>query len=99
MEAIVTTRVPTDAAEDIKFFTKEEHTDKSAFVRKLLLSALEEKKIEFALQKYKEGEITIGKAAEIAKVPLRKMLKIASERGIPFQYSLRELEKDFKAAQ
>ncbi len=99
MEAIITTRIPADAAEAIQFFTKQEHLDRSTLVRQLLLSALEEKKIEYALQKYKEGEITIGKAAELAGVPLRKMMRLASAKGIPFQYSLSDLEKDFKAAQ
>lgn len=99
MEAIITTRIPTAAAQAIQFFTKQEHLDRSTLVRQLLLSALEEKKIGYALQKYKEGEITIGKAAELASVPLRKMMRIASAEGIPFQYSLSDLEKDFKAAQ
>ncbi len=99
MDAIITTRIPAEAAEAIGFFTRQEHLDRSTLIRQLLLSALEEKKIAYALQKYKEGEITIGKAAELAKVPLRKMMRIASAQGIPFQYSLSDLEKDFKAAQ
>jgi len=99
MEAIITTRIPAEAAEAIGFFTRQEHLDRSTLVRQLLLSALEEKKIEYALQQYKEGEITIGKAAEVAGVPLRKMMRIASAQGIPFQYSVSDLEKDFKAAQ
>lgn len=99
MDAVITTRIPTAAAQAIQFFTKHEHLDRSTLVRQLLLSALEDKKIEYALQKYKESEITIGKAAELAGVPLRKMMRIASAEGIPFQYSLSDLEKDFKAAQ
>lgn len=99
MGTTITARVSDDVEKDIIFFTKEEHTDKSTFVRKLLTTALEEKKIEFVLQKYKEGEITIGKAAEMAKVPLRKILQIAAKQGIPFQYSVKELLEDFKAAQ
>ena len=99
MDTIITTRISKDAAKDLLFFTKEEQTDKSTLVRKLLLSALEKRKIEFVLQKYQEGEITLGKAAELAGIPLRKMLRIAVEKKIPFQYSLGDLEKDFKAAQ
>ncbi len=98
METIVTTRIPPRVARDLLFFTREEKTDKSTIVRRLLATALEEKKIDFALQKYQEGEITLGKAAEIAGVPLRKMMQIVATRRIPFQYSLADLQKDFKAA-
>ncbi len=98
MGETITTRVPDEIASDIGYFTKQEHTDKSTFVRKLLATALEEKKIQFALEKYKSREITVGKAAEIAGVPLRKMMQIAADKGIPFQYSLKDLKDDFKEA-
>ena len=97
MDAVITTRIPFAAAKDLQLFIKEEHTDRSTLIRKMLLAALEEKKIEYALQKYKEGEITLGKAAELAKVILRKMLHLASDRGIPFQYALSDLQQDARA--
>ena len=55
--------------------------------------------IRYQLYQYKSGEITIGKAAEIAKKDLREMMLIASNKGIHFQYSLKDLREDFKAAQ
>ncbi len=97
MDTVVTTRIPAPALKDIQFFVREEHTDKSTVVRTLLLSGLENKKMEYALEKYQQGEITLGRAGEMVGVPLRKMLVLAAKRGIPFQYSLRDLEKDLKA--
>ena len=44
------------------------------------------KKIEYSLDKYKNKEITIGKAAEIAGVPLREMIAFAAKEEINFQY-------------
>lgn len=55
------------------------------------------KDIHFSLEKYRQGEITLGRAGEIVGLPLRTMLLLAAQRGIPFQYSTRDLEKDLKA--
>lgn len=99
MSTTITTRVSEDVEKDIAFFSKEEHTDRSTLVRTLLSTALTERKITYALKKYQEKEVTIGKAAELAGVPLRRMLQIAADRGIPFQYTTDDLLKDFQAAQ
>ena len=98
MGETVTTRVDDEIAGEIDFFAKKEKVDRSTITRKLLAKALEEKKLEYALERYKKGEITIGKAAEIAKKDLREMMLIAAKRGIEFQYSLRDLREDFQAA-
>ncbi|MBI2147077.1 UPF0175 family protein [Candidatus Woesearchaeota archaeon] len=98
MTESISARVPEAVGRDIDFFTKQEHTDRSTFVRKLLTEAIAEKKVDYALKKYQEKEITIGKAAEMARIPLRKMIQIAADKGIPFQYSAKDLEKDIKAA-
>lgn len=55
------------------------------------------KDIHFSLEKYRQGKITLGRAGEIVGLPLRKMLVLAAQRGIPFQYSARDLYKDLKA--
>lgn len=52
-----------------------------------------------ALKQYREGKITIGRAAEMAGVSLREMIAIAAKKGIPFQYSLDDLKEDFQAAE
>jgi len=95
MGETVTTRVDDEMAKGIGFFAKVEKVDKSTITRKLLAQALDQKMIEFALDKYKKGEITIGKAAEIAKKSIREIMIIASKKGIPFQYSKKDLVEDF----
>ena len=55
-------------------------------------------KIDLVLEEYRNGRMTIGRAAEIAKKDLREMMQIADERGIPFQYSLQDLREDIEAA-
>ena len=62
MGETITTRVNDDMAQDIDFFAKQKHLDRSAVIRSLLARSLEEEKIDNALKQYKKKEITIGKA-------------------------------------
>jgi len=98
MAVTVTTRIEKDLVKDIKFFAKEEGLDRSTEVRRLLSKAIQQKKIDYALGKYKAGYITIGKAAEMASMHLREMMTLAAKEGIDFQYSIKDLEHDFKSA-
>ena len=57
-----------------------------------------QKIIEHALKQYSEGKITIGRAAQMAGITLRKMIAIAAKKGIPIQYSIDDLKEDFQEA-
>lgn len=98
MGETVTTRVDDEMAKDIDFFSRLEKLDRSTITRRLLAQSLEQEKIGYALKRYGSGEITIGKAAELAKKDLREMMMIAAKKGIPFQYSKKDLREDFKSA-
>ena len=98
MGETITTRVDDEMARDIEFFSKLKKLDKSSITRILLARSLEEEKLDYVLEQYKKGNMTIGKAAEILKKDTREMLIIASKRNIPFQYTLKELKEDFEAA-
>jgi len=97
MGETITTRVDDDMAHQIDFFSKIEKVDKSTITRRLIARALGEENIDYALGKYQKGEITLGRAAEIAQKDLREMIFIASARDISFQFSLKDLKDDFEA--
>ena len=97
MENTVSTRVDNAIAKGIAFFAKEEKVDKSTQTRRLLDQALKGKWVAFALEKYRHREITAGKAAELAKIPLADFIMQAAKEGIPLNYTAAELSKDFKA--
>ncbi len=99
MGATITTRVPDDIDKMIKDISIIEHLDKSTVVRRLLSKAVQDWQIDHALEQYKDGKITIGRAAQMAGVPLREMIAHAARKGIPFQYSLDDLKEDFQAAE
>lgn len=99
MGVTITTRVPEEMDKEIARIAREEKLDKSAVIRRLLSEAIERWRIERALKEYRGGNITLAKAARMAGVSLRKMMRIAAEAGIPFQYSVEELRRDYEAAQ
>jgi predicted HTH domain antitoxin len=98
MGVTITTRVPEEIEEKIARIAREEKLDKSTVIRRLLSDALRQRQIERALKEYREGKITLARAARMADVSLRKMMQLAAEAGVPFQYSIEDLRKDFKAA-
>ena len=98
MKENVGTRVSKEVAKDIEYVAKEENTDKSKLVRELLVIAIKKKLIDLALEKYSKKEVSIGKAAELARIPLADFMIIAAEKAIPLNYSIISLEEDFKAA-
>jgi len=58
--------------------TKEERSDFSKAVRDLVTRG----RILLAVERYKQGEASLGKAAEIAGVPLGQMMSLLREFGI-----------------
>ncbi len=98
MGVTITTRVSKEIEEKIARIANKEKLDKSTVIRRLLSDALKKWQIEQALNEYKEGKITLAKASRMAETSLRKMMQIAAEAGVPFQYSIEDLRKDFEAA-
>ncbi|NJD54449.1 MAG: hypothetical protein FIB07_16495 [Candidatus Methanoperedens sp.] len=96
--ATITTRVPDDIEKNIENISRIEHLDKSTVVRRLLSKAVQDWLIENALEQYRDGKITIGKAADMVGIPLREMISIAAKKEIPFQYSFDDLQEDFRTA-
>jgi len=94
----VAARIPEATFKDIGYVAKEENTDKSKVIRELLSEGIKSKLVELSLKKYSKREISLGRAAELAKMPLADFMVKAAERRIPMNYSVESLEKDFKAA-
>ena len=78
--------------------TKEEKTDKSKIMRMLLSEAVKRRLTDLAMQKYSKRAVSLGRAAELACIPLVDFMKEAADRKIPLHYSLQDLRDDIKAA-
>ncbi len=53
-----------------------------------------------AVELYREGRLSLGKAAEVAGVKTKwEMLMLLNERGVPLDYTAEDAEKDLKNLQ
>jgi len=92
----VSARIQKSQAEEIKRLASKKGTDKSVVIRELLAMALQNKKIEEALNQVQNRKITVWKAAEIAGVTYREMLELLKAHNIPFPLSEQELRHEIE---
>lgn len=52
--------------------------------------------LENAIELYKKGQVTGWKAARLAGISLWTFYQVLSEKGVPIQYSIQDLEADLK---
>ena len=71
-------RMDRENSEFLNEFTKEQKNDFSKAVRDLVTRG----RILLAVERYKKGEASLGRAAELASVPLDQMMTLLSEYGI-----------------
>ncbi len=98
MSETVASRLPESVVKDIDYVAEEEKTDKSKVVRELLSKAVNEKLLDLALEKYSKRLVSLGRAAELARIPLADFMVAAAQRRVSLNYSIASLEKDFEAA-
>lgn len=68
----------------------------SSNLKEILEMGIKQVKIEKALQSFKEGTISLAKAAELADIPLREMMLHASARGITPAYDQEMIEEEIQ---
>jgi predicted HTH domain antitoxin len=92
----VSARIQKSQAEEIERLASKRGTDKSAVIRELLATALQNKRIEEALNQVQAKKITVWKAAEIAGITYREMLELLKTHNIPFPLSEQELRREIE---
>ncbi len=88
--------LPDDLVEEIEKISKAEQRSKSSVIRRLLARAIAEWNLENALNEFQKGEISLGRAFEMAKVSIWTFMTKLNERKIPLSYSLKDLEEDLE---
>ena|SRR3989344_3275015 len=94
MDNVMTIRLPKEDIEVINQIARKTDKDKSTTVRELV----ELGKIYFAITQYKEGAISLGRAAEIAGVTISEMMDILSKLGIKNNIELEDYLEGQKLA-
>ena len=78
MSKTMSVRMDRDNYEFLREIIKEERVDLSKAVRDLVTRG----RILLAVERYKKGEASLGRAAELAGVPLGQMMTILTEYGV-----------------
>ncbi len=86
-------RLDEDLIKEFEELAKEENLDRSALVKKILLEGLQQERLNFALQKYMLKEISIERAAEIAKISIHEIILKMSQLGISSNLTVDDFEK------
>ncbi|MEK6893281.1 MAG: UPF0175 family protein [Nanoarchaeota archaeon] len=98
MEHPLTTRLPKETIRSLKELAKLDNTDTSTTVRKLLVRAIKDWKEEYALEMYKKGVFSLGKAADFAETSVFEFVEILKAKKVLLNYDKEELSKDIKIA-
>ena len=72
--------------------------DRSSLIRAALSSGLDEEMKKYALEQYREGSISLGKAAELSGVSVRMMIDLLRRNNIELNTSVQDIMDDFQAA-
>jgi predicted HTH domain antitoxin len=95
---VIAARFPKSSAEELEKIAQEEQVDKSTVVARALQRYIKDWKLERALTLYKEGKVTLWKAAKIADISLWEIMDIVRQRKITMQYTFENFKEDFEAA-
>lgn len=94
---VVSARLPKERVRLLEKIAKEEKVDKSTILDRALEHYMREWRLKKAIESYREGMVTLSRAAEIAGVSVWEMIDILAQRKIQSQYDVEALEEDLKA--
>jgi predicted HTH domain antitoxin len=92
----VTARIRENPYETIEELRVEERLDRSTAVARLLERGVADWRIDTAVQRYRDGEASLGRAAEIADVLLWRFLDVLDDRQVEANYTEQALEPIFR---
>ena len=78
MTKTMSIRMDRENFEFLSELTKEQRSDLSKAVRDMVTRG----RVLFAVERYKKGEVSLGRAAELAGVPLGQVMTILTEFGV-----------------
>ncbi|MBI4044778.1 MAG: UPF0175 family protein [Candidatus Diapherotrites archaeon] len=98
MVEVLSIRPSEDLEKKLKLLSKMEDLSRPSLARKLLAVGAKEELKNKALELYKAKKVSLGKAAEIAGIPVFEMHNILNTNEIPLNISKKSVLSDFKRA-
>lgn len=93
----LTGRVDQRQIQLLEKISKEEKIDRSAALRKVLDIGIREYMKRKAVEDYRRGRISVGKAAEEAEVSIAEFYKILEDEGVPIKIDTNTLKDALKS--
>jgi predicted HTH domain antitoxin len=99
MTDVVSTRLEEKEIEELNKICEKERIDRSALIRKFLLTQITEYRMKDVGEKYRKGLVSLAEAANLAKVSIYEMMDyIEREKIQPVDLSEEEMEEELKNA-
>lgn len=92
----LSTRLTKGEVEKIDALADDLGLDRGALLKQLIRKGYVDIQTERALRAYRQGSVTLSRAAEIAGLSLREILLKLPEESIELNYNRRELERDLE---
>ncbi len=96
MDETISVRIGKEELDELEKLSAQEQLTRAIVIRQVLRIGIQQKRLEYALQKFQKHEATAWKAARMAGVPLTQFLDILNERRIEFPYTKEDLREDMK---
>ncbi|AFO57672.1 MULTISPECIES: UPF0175 family protein [unclassified Natrinema] len=93
----VTARMGSEELDLLDRLAEQRDGGRSDAIREAVRRGAREELIRIALERYREGEVGMRGAAEIADVSITRMMREANERGVLSNYDETDLESDADA--
>ena len=93
---VISARLPKDRIRLVEEIAHEEKVDKSTILDRALEQYTREWTLKKALELYRNGTITLSRAAEIARLSIWEIIDALEKRKIVLQYDAEDIEEDMK---
>lgn len=97
-EEVVSVRLEEEILRYAEERAREEKISKSAVIRKLLSLGLEYDRLKKAVELYRDRKVSLGKAAEIADMPITQMMDWLVRFGVKSNITLEDYKNGLKHA-
>lgn len=94
----ISVRLDEDLVREVDELADMENIDRSQLLRYVFKEGLEQHRLELAVKRYAEGELTVSEAASLAGVAVGEFMDTLVERGVQADLSVEELEDSLEHA-
>ena len=94
MSETVSVRLPAEAMEGLASLAEATGVARSDLLREVVQRGIAAKRLDVAIEAYRTRRSSLGRAAEIAQLPIAAFLDEVRRQGIVLSYDLREFQHD-----